>query len=70
MVIKKVRHKYLAKVWLFSGVQVSGMVDHVTLTLQGDNPDNILYTGTSKWENAQSNFKIYRISDGPTIWWK
>ena len=59
MVMKKLRRKYLAKVWLFSAVWVSGMVEHVTLTLQDDNPDNIiLYTGTNDLRSEKTPSQI------------
>lgn len=34
------------------------MVDHVTLTLQGDNPDNILYAGTNDLRSEKTPSQI------------
>lgn len=39
------------------------MVDHVTLTLQGDNPDNILYAGTNDLRSEKTPSQISKSTE-------
>ena len=58
LLTKKIRHKHLVKVRLFSGAKISCMRDHVKLTLRDVNPDHIvLRAGTNDLRNGNLRLK-------------
>ena len=61
LLMKKVRHKFLAKVCPFAGAKVSCMIDHVKPTIRHDKPDHvILHTGTNDLRNEKTASQIAR----------
>ena len=62
LLTKKVRHKFLVKVRLFSGAKVNCMVDHVNPTIRNDKSDHvILHTGTNDLRSKKTASQISRF---------
>ena len=60
LLTRKMKHKHLVKVRLFSGAKISCMTDHVKPTLRDINPDHIiLHAGTNdlRTENTASQIE-------------